>query len=90
MWGDHEELKIFLSNCLIPSRLNQELRNKEGIHRFLKGDFRTSFGPFDPVGRWFRWPRLHNDRGPSVGEIVAPDFMMNKPRSRDDRAMIAR
>ena len=27
--GDHEELKIFLSNRLIPSRFNQELRNKK-------------------------------------------------------------
>ena len=49
--GDQEELKIFLSNRLIPSRFNQELRNKEGIHRFLEGDFRTNTGPFDPVGR---------------------------------------
>ena len=27
--GDHEELKILRKNCLIPSRINQELR-KEG------------------------------------------------------------
>ena len=29
--ADHKELKIFFSNCLIPSGFNQELRNKEYI-----------------------------------------------------------
>ena len=37
--GDHEELKIFLSNHLILSRFNQELQKQEGIHQFLKGNF---------------------------------------------------
>ena len=36
--GDHEELKIFLSNCLIPSRFNEELRKKREYIVF-KGDF---------------------------------------------------
>ena len=51
MRGDHEELKIFLSNQLIPSRFNQELRRNKGVHRFLKENFRAFLGPFDPVGR---------------------------------------
>ena len=38
--ADHEELKILLQICLIASRINHNLRRKEGI------------GPFDPVGRW--------------------------------------
>ena len=33
--GDHEELKIFLQNCLISSRFNQELKFKEEEHRFI-------------------------------------------------------
>ena len=35
MRGDHDELKIFLEIRLIPSRINQKLRTKEGrIHGF--------------------------------------------------------
>ena len=37
--GDHEELKILLQIRIIASRINQKLRKKEGIHRFLKGEF---------------------------------------------------
>ena len=31
-----DELKIFLEICLIPSRIDQKLKNKEGVHEFLK------------------------------------------------------
>ena len=34
--GDHDELKIFLEICLIHSRINEKLKNKEGVHEFLK------------------------------------------------------
>ena len=52
MWGDHEELKIILSNCLIPSRFNQELRKTSGNTLLLKGIFAQKLGPFDQVDRW--------------------------------------
>ena len=37
MRGDHDELEIFLEIRLIPSRIDQKLKNKERIHGFLKG-----------------------------------------------------
>ena len=47
--GDHEELKILLQIHLIASRINQKLKNKKGIHRFLKEIFARKLRPFDPV-----------------------------------------
>ena len=41
--GDHEELKIFLSNCLIPSQFNQELRKIRGDTSVFKGEFPRDF-----------------------------------------------
>ena len=41
--GDHEELNIFLSNCLIPSRFNQELRKTRGDTSVFKGEFLLDF-----------------------------------------------
>ena len=38
MRGDHDELEIFLEICLIPSRIDQKLKNKEGKYIFLKGE----------------------------------------------------
>ena len=34
--GDHDELKIFVESCLIPSQIDQKLKNKERVHGFLK------------------------------------------------------
>ena len=34
--GDHDELEIFLEICLIPSRIDQKFKNKEGKYRLLK------------------------------------------------------
>ena len=36
MWGDHNELEIFLEIRFIPSRMDQKLKNKERVHGFLK------------------------------------------------------
>ena len=36
MRGDHDELEIFLEICLIPSRIDQNLRTKKGITSVLK------------------------------------------------------
>ena len=36
MRGDHDELEIFLKICLIPSRIDQKLKNKEGKYMLLK------------------------------------------------------
>ena len=43
--GDHDEVKIFLQNCLVASRFNQKLREEERIHPFLKKNSREKFGP---------------------------------------------
>ena len=36
MRGEHDELEIFLKTRLISSRVDQKLKNKEGVHEFLK------------------------------------------------------
>ena len=36
MQGDHDELKIFLEIRLIPSRIDQKLKNKRGKYMLLK------------------------------------------------------
>ena len=38
MRWDHDELEIFLEIRLIPSRIDQKLKNKEGKYMFLKGE----------------------------------------------------
>ena len=48
--GGSRRTHDFLSNRLIPSQFNQELKNKEGIHRFLKRIFAQKSWPFDLVG----------------------------------------
>ena len=47
MQGDHDELEIFLEIRLIPSRIDQKLKNKGRVHGFLKG----KFGPNSWVSR---------------------------------------
>ena len=48
--GDHEELKILLKNCLIPSRFNQELRKGEKYIDFNKRNFASNVScPFRDV-----------------------------------------
>ena len=37
MRGDHDELEIFLEIHLIPSRIDQKLKNKGEKYMFLKG-----------------------------------------------------
>ena len=44
-------LKILLEVFLIASRINQKLKNKQGIHRFLKGFLPKKFGPLAAIGR---------------------------------------
>ena len=36
MRGDHDELKIFLEICLIPSGIDQKLRTKKGEYTGFK------------------------------------------------------
>ena len=38
MRWDHDELEIFLEIRLIPSRIDQKLKNKEAKYIFLKGE----------------------------------------------------
>ena len=37
MRGDHDEIEIFLEIRLIPSRIDQKLKNNEELDGFLKG-----------------------------------------------------
>ena len=57
MRGDHEEHKILVQIRLIASPVNQKLRKKEGIHRFLKRFLPEKFGPFDPRLAAYWWLR---------------------------------
>ena len=45
--GDHDELKIFLEIRLIPSRIDQKLKNKEEKYMLLKREIGTTI-----VGHW--------------------------------------
>ena len=49
MWGDHEELEIFLEIRLIPSQIDQKLKNKDGKYMLLKGNFARRSWPIDAV-----------------------------------------
>ena len=55
MRGEHDELKIFLEIRLIPSRIDQKMKNKEGVHEFFKeGNWARN------RGRWKQsWVRNH-------------------------------
>ena len=46
MQGDHDELVIFLKICLIPSGIDQKLKNKDVKYMFLK---RNSWPNFEAV-----------------------------------------
>ena len=41
--GDHDELEIFLEIRLIPSRIDQKLREKKGEYTGFKGKIRPDF-----------------------------------------------
>ena len=43
------ELKTFLEICLFCSGIDQKLKNKREIHRFLKGNFARRSWPIDAV-----------------------------------------
>ena len=49
MRGDHEELKTFLEIRLIPSRIDQKLKNKGENTSVLKRILARKFGAFDAV-----------------------------------------
>ena len=78
--GDHEELKIFLSNHLIPSRFKQELRKTRENTSFLKGIFAQKSRSFDPVDRWNWWPWSSDDHRPLMRRGRGRDCASNKPR----------
>ena len=70
MQGDHEELKILLQNCLISSRINQELLKR----REYIGFYRRS--PAKNTGRLIQWRRWDgHDFMKSVGHNpTSPPF----------------
>ena len=47
MPGDHDELEIFLEIFLIPSQIDQKLKNKEGKYMLLKREIGLKI-----VGHW--------------------------------------
>ena len=63
--GDHDELEIFLEIRLIPSRIDQKLKNKEGKYMVLKREIGPTI-----VGHWScrggilqgSWERFHLER----------------------------
>ena len=87
---ESRELKTFLEICLISSRIDQKLRNKERIHQYLKRIFARNLWPFDAVvgadlcsrGSSSTWRLCGSKFGAEWGTIV--------PCSNDDWAMIAR
>ena len=46
---DHDELEIFLEIRLIPSQIDQKLKNKGRIHGFFKGKLGPILRPFDAI-----------------------------------------
>ena len=55
MRGDHDELEIFLEIRLIPSRIDQKVKNKEGKYMLLKGKLGPILRPFAVImGTVFR------------------------------------
>ena len=101
MQGDHDELKIFLEICLIPSRVDQKFKKKREVHGFLKKKLARRSWPIEAfVGAVFK---LHG--GDSLGDgrgfksaTNRLDFRSNfasrvprfSPRSRHDWAAIGR
>ena len=87
------ELKSFLEIRLIPSRIDQKLKNNEKLYGFLKRKLARRWWPFDPVvgtdswrhGGDFTWRR----RGSQLSGESALIFASKEPRSRHDRATIA-
>ena len=49
MRGDHNELEIFFKICLIPSQIDQKLKNKRRKYMFLKGELGPIFRPIEAV-----------------------------------------
>ena len=62
MQGDHKELKILHQNCIIASRFNRKLSNKEEEHLFIQ-NWRKKCELSDSVKEIGRL-RLHYFNGP--------------------------
>ena len=87
------ELKTFLKILLISSRIDQKLKNKREIHRFLKGNFARRSWRIDAVvgadcrghGSGFHWRCC----GSQIGGELALISLQSESRSHHDRATIA-
>ena len=72
MWGDHDELEIFLEIRLIPSRIDQKLKNKEGKYMLFKeGNWAEDHGQLERS--WRRFARV-------VGAVPLGEDMASIPR----------
>ena len=97
MRGDHDDLEIFLEIRLIPSRIDQKLKNKGRIHGFLKGNFARRSWPIDAIvgaickGRWSG--SLGQRRSFGIGHelaLILPRFsLQNSNDFRHDQSTIA-
>ena len=91
--GDHDEIEIFLEICLIPSRIDQKLKNKGRIHGFLKGKLARRSWAIEAVVEAVLGGRgsdsLGRCRGSPIGGKLVSIFASKEPRSRLDRATIA-
>ena len=92
--GDHDELEIFLKICLIPSRIEQKLKNKGGKYMLLKGKLGLILRPFDAIVEAVLRGRGSDSLGRCCGSRIcskfASIFASKRPRSRHDRATIVR
>ena len=73
MRGDHNELEIFLKICLIPSRIDQKLKNKWRIHGFLKGKLARRSWAIEAIVEAV-WRGLG---AVPWGDFIAPKFEVN-------------
>ena len=87
--GDHDELEIFLKIHLIPSRIDQKLKNKREIHRFLKGNFARRSWPIDAVVGAICRGRESCSLGIDRGFNSATNLLQFRFRKHHDRAKIA-
>ena len=87
--GDRDELEIFLKIGLIPSRIDQKLKNKGRIHCFLKGELAQKSWAIEAVVEAICMGRgsvsLRRRRGFGIGHELALIPLQSEPRSRHDR-----
>ena len=92
MQRDHDELKIFLEIHLIPSRIDQKLKNKEGKYMLLKREIRPENRAIGAVVEVVCKGRGSGSLGRGCGFNSATSLtsilLQHEPRSWHDQATI--